>query len=176
MDEPAALLAALLKSYARYYDITAEGTEPPFAAEAAFHSHDEQYFLVKRARLAEAEAHEYVFFALADTLTADNARRLDALAWERGTARAAPHAGHRSTDVALVVLARHIAPGAREYIQTCKHYKSYRFTFHGWSHYQLVALETTTGQTAANRRGRDLAGFLRNRYAKLLREEERMEK
>ena len=59
-------LEVLLKSYKRYYNVKTEEVVSPFSAEAAFHSHGEQYFLVKSARLSEADAHEYVFFATAD--------------------------------------------------------------------------------------------------------------
>ena len=159
---PAQVLETLLKSYERYYNVQTEDVEPPFAAEAAFHSHDEQYFLIKSAKLSEAEAHEYVFFAVADLLTLKDAQRLDACAWERGTARAKPSAHHRSTDVALVVLAERIAPDAAAYIEKLKRYQSYRFTFHGWSHYQAIALETSTGILSYNRRGRELEKLFRN--------------
>ncbi len=160
---PADALDLLLRSYRRYYDVKILGVEPPFAAEAAFHSHDEQYFLVRSARLGEAESHEYVFFALTDTLTEELARRLDECAWSRGTARARPHANHRNTDVALVILAEHIEPGARTFIQNSKHYQSYRHTFQGWSHYQVIAQETSTGALTSNRRGKDLRRLFRNK-------------
>ena len=159
---PAQALDALLKSYQRYYNLTTEDVQPPFAAEAAFHSHDEQYFLLKSARLAEAEAHEYVFFAVGESLSLADVQRLDAAAWERGLSRAKPGPSHRSTDVVLVILAEHIAPDAMRYMQTLKRYQSYRFTLHGWSHYQAIALETSTGTLSSNRRGRDLQKLFRN--------------
>lgn len=153
---PAGELERLLRAYARYYDVNADHSAPPFCAEAAFHSHDEQYFLVRSARLAEAESHEYVFFATAETLTEADARRLDLCAWQRGVARARPHRDHRSTDVALVILAEHIDPAAKDFLRKSKHYQSYRHTLQGWSHYQVIALETATGALTCNRRGRDL--------------------
>ena len=159
---PAEVLDRLLKSYSRYYNVRTEDVEPPFAAEAAFHSHDEQFFLVKSAKLSEAESHEYVFFATGDSLTLEDVRALDQRAWETGMARVKPHDSHRSTDVVLIILAEHIAPEAMEYIRTLKRYQSYRFTLHGWSHYQTIALETSTGTLSANRRGRDLKKLFRN--------------
>ena len=48
-------LQTLLKSYWRYYNVKDEGVEEPFAAEAEFLSQDVQYFLVKSAKLGEAE-------------------------------------------------------------------------------------------------------------------------
>ena len=68
-------LAKLLKSYRRYYNIETEDVPEPFAAMAAFHTHDEQFFLVKAATLAEADAHEYVFFVTAKHIGPDDMRR-----------------------------------------------------------------------------------------------------
>lgn len=159
---PSDALSVLLKSYAGYYDVRTEDVEPPFAAEAAFHSHDEQYFLVKAAKLSEAESHEYVFFAVGEDLTLEDVRKLDETAWQRGTSRARPHGSHRSTDVALVILARRLAPEAMDYIKRVKHYQSYRLTLHGWSHYRAVALETSTGTLSCSSRGQDLKKLFRN--------------
>ena len=62
------LLGKVLNSYRAYYDVNTETPEPPFVAEAVFHSHSDAYFLVKGATLGEAESNEYVFFALEDEL------------------------------------------------------------------------------------------------------------
>ena len=161
---PADILETLLKSYKRYYNVQTEGVEPPFTAEAVFHTHDEQYFLVKSAKLSEAESHEYVFFATAPSLTLADVQKLDQCAWERGLSRVHPSSTHRSSDVALIILAEHIAPDAMAYVKKIKHYQSYRFTFHGWSSCRAVALETSTGTLACNRRGGDLKKLFRNIY------------
>lgn len=158
---PAEALDTLLKSYRRYYNIERD-VEPPFSAEAAFHSHDEQYFLVRSAKLAEAEAHEYAFFAVCDLLDLALAQTLERCAWERGVSRAKPGPNHRSTDVTLVLLAERIAPEAKRCIEQIKRYQSYRFTLHGWSHYRVIALETSTGALSCNRRGQDLKKLFGN--------------
>ena len=48
------LLGKVLNSYRAYYDENTETPEPPFVAEAVFHSHSDAYFLVKGATLGEA--------------------------------------------------------------------------------------------------------------------------
>ncbi len=159
---PAQALEKILRSYRQYYNVKTQEVEEPFAAEAAFHSHDEQYFLVKSARLAEADAHEYVFFAAEDSLSLDRVRLLEETAWERGLSRVRPHANHRSTDVVLVLLAQTIDPDAADYIRRIKRYQSYRFTLQGWSAYHVIAMETSTGNLICNKRGRNLRKLLRN--------------
>ena len=159
---PAEVLETLLNAYRRYYNIQTEDVEPPFAAEAAFHTHDEQYFLVKRARISEMDSHEYVFFALGETLSLSDVQRLDAAAWERGLSRVKPHANHRSTDVVLVMLAEHITPDAMDCVRKLKHRQSYRFLLQCCSDYRLVALDVSAGTLSCNRRGRDLQKLFRN--------------
>ncbi len=159
---PEEALERLLRSYTRYYDVAREGVEPPFAAEAAFHSHDEQYVLVKSARIAESDSHEYVFFATADTLDAAAAAQLEQTAWDRGLARVRPHLDHRSSDVTLIVAAGTITPEAKQKIKKSKHTKSYKHTLHGWSNYRAIALETSSGDLVFNRLGRDLKKLFRN--------------
>ncbi len=155
-------LQALLRSYKRYYNVTTENAVEPFAAEAVFHTHDEQYFLVKSATLSEADAHEYIFFAASQNVGYADVQKLDERAWTEGLSRVVPHANHRSTDIVLVIVAEHIAEEAAEYIKKSRHYKSYRYTFQGWSHYSLVAIETSTGNFFCNRRGKSLKKLFRN--------------
>lgn len=155
-------LESLLHSYVKYYDIHREDVEPPFAAEARFHSHGEQYFLVKSARISEADSHEYVYFAAEASVDLEKLTMLDQTAWERGLSHVKPHKDHRNSDVTLIVLADHITPEAMAAVKKIKHYKSYSYRLQGWSCYKLVALETSSGTLACNRLGRDLKNLFRN--------------
>ncbi|MCI9487514.1 MAG: hypothetical protein HFI64_11265 [Lachnospiraceae bacterium] len=155
-------LEKLLRSFERYYDVRREQVTEPFAAEAEFSLHDEQYFLVKSARLAEADSKEYVYFATADRLDAAGFSVFDTAAWEKGLARVKPHANHRNTDIVLVILADHIEEAVFSVIPKTKHYKSYRLGFQGWSHYRLIAVELSSGRVAANRQGQSLRKLVSN--------------
>lgn len=160
---PDEALERLLRSYTRYYNIIrGESVEPPFAAEAVFHSHDEQYVLVKSARISESNSHEYVFFTTADTLDAAAVAALEETAWERGMTRVQPHMNHRCSDVTLFLLAEHIDPDAKRTVKKSRRTKSYKHTLHGWSSYRAVALETSSGDLVSNRLGRDLKKLFRN--------------
>jgi hypothetical protein len=160
---PQETLDELLKSYVRYYDITREGATPPFDAEAAFHSHDEQFFISKAIRLSEAEAHEYVFFAAVPTISMEQAKALADRAWETGLARAKPHSGHRSTDVTLVVITGELPDDAALYLKKEKRSQSYRHSLHGWSDFRVIAFETASKKIACNRRGSALKDLFRNK-------------
>lgn len=149
-------LEKLLRAYTSYYNVNRETPAPPFAAEAVFHSHDERFFLIRSARLSEAESHEYVFFAREDVLTADRLLKLADAAWTAGTGRVRPCASHQSSDVLLEIVAETITEEALALIPKVKRYQSYRFTFYGWSHFRLFALEASSGRMAWNRQGQSL--------------------
>ena len=155
-------LPILLKSYIAYYNVTEENLTPPFAAEAEFHSHEEQFFLVKAAKLSESESKEFVFFAVTEHLTLQLAKQYDETAWETGLSRVKPHDGHRNSDVVLFILADKIDDDAAAYLKKLRRYQSYRHTLHGWSHYRVIAQEMSTGKAVFNRMGRQLKKLLRN--------------
>lgn len=155
-------LERLLRSYVQYYNVIQDDVEPPFSAEAIFHTHDEQYILIKRARISEADSSEYVFFAALEDLDAESLKALDETAWNRGLSRVVPYAGHRNSDITLIILAEHIDKAALAAVKKLYHYKSYRFGLHGWSSYRVIALDTSSGLLACNRLGRNLKKLLRN--------------
>lgn len=152
----------VLRSYEAYYDVKRETAEAPFQAEAIFRSHDEQYFLVKSARLGEAESNEFVFFSNVDHLDAAQLQMLDEKAWETGLGRIRPHAEHRNSDVALIIVTERADADVFALASKLKHYKSYRFGLQGWSHYRLVVLEASSGRVTYNHQGRSLKKLFSN--------------
>ncbi|MBQ7159220.1 MAG: hypothetical protein IJS09_07355 [Treponema sp.] len=149
-------LQTLLHSFERYYNVTTDGVSAPFAAEAEFHSHSEQYFLVKVAHVADVDSNEFVFFSVSDSLSAEKVAELAQIAWERGISRVKPYMGHRNSDVTFIALADKIDDDAFKQIKKTKYYKSYKFSLYGWSHFRALAYETSTGRLGYNRFGKDL--------------------
>lgn len=159
------LIEKLLKAYEVYYNVNRETPEAPFFAEAVFHSHDEQYFLIRSARISETETHEYVYFADTETLDAKQLQTLADTAWERGLSNVKPHKDHQSSDISLILLADQISEDVKKELPKLKKYKSYRFSLHGWSHFRLIALEVSTGKLIHNRQGESLKKLLGNIYS-----------
>ena len=155
-------LQTLLKSYWRYYNVKDEGVEAPFDAEAEFVSKDEQYFLVKSAKLGESNSFEYIYFATVEHLTLALAQELDETAWSRGMARVEPKPNHRNSDVHLVILADKVDDDAAKFLKKLRRYESYHHTFWGWSHYRVIALETSSGRLTCNRMGQILKKLFGN--------------
>lgn len=152
----------ILKSYQNYYDVNRETPAPPFAAEAVFRSHNEQYFLLKSATISESESNEYVFFAVCGHLDSDMLRRLDEAAWSEGLSRVTPHKNHRNSDVTLVIVADSIPADAAALAKKLHHYKSYRFGLMGWTNYRIMVLESSFGRLVYNRQGKALKKMFRN--------------
>ncbi|MBQ6782234.1 MAG: hypothetical protein IJP62_13575 [Treponema sp.] len=149
-------LQTLLHSFERYYTVKTDGVVAPFSAEAEFHSHTEQFFLVRAAHIADIDSNEFVFFAEEGQLTSARLTELDAAAWQEGLSRVRPCAGHRNSDVTLIVLADKIDDDAFRQIKRLKHSKSYKFTLHGWSNFRALAYEVSSGRVTYNRFGKDL--------------------
>ncbi|MCD8222654.1 MAG: hypothetical protein LUD07_10850 [Clostridiales bacterium] len=149
------------RAFEAYYNVRREEIEPPFDAEAEFHSHDEQFFLVRSATISEAESNDYVYFASRQKLDEELLQELDKAAWERGLAKVKPHANHRNSDITLIILADTITESAAALAPKLRRYKSYRFSFHGWTHYRLLAVELSSGMAYTNRQGRDLKKLVR---------------
>ena len=149
------ILQAVLRSFVRYYNVR-ENPTPPFAAEAEFHSHSEQYFLTRAAHIADIDSHEYVFFAEEDHLTPERLEELGGKAWNEGLARVKPGPGHRNSDVVLIIIANIIEEKVFGQISKIKYSKSYRFSLHGWSNFRVLAYEVSSGRIACNRAGKSL--------------------
>ena len=156
------LLEKLLRSYTRYYDIETENVTEGFAAEACFHSHDEQYFLLKSAKLAEADSHEYVFFALETGLTPQKVQKYVEKAWETGMSRVTPTSSHQSSDVAVIIIADSIPKDAARTVKRTRLFKSYRHGLQGFSHLRLCAFDLSSGKGCCNRFGSSLLKPFKN--------------
>ena len=157
----------LLPAFEQYYTIKNEDVTPPFCAEAEFRSHNEQYFLVRSAHIADIDSNEFVYFSTLSELDNSKLEELVNAAWQAGLAKVHPHEGHRNSDVSLIILADKISDESKIKIKKTKLYKSYKFSLHGWSHFKLAVCDLgTTGKDGApevfsNRQGKDFAKLIK---------------
>ncbi|MBQ9206366.1 MAG: hypothetical protein IJ158_06585 [Treponema sp.] len=146
----------ILKSYERYYNVSVKNVDAPFAAEAVFKSHNEQYMLVKAAKIADIDSNEFVFFYISNENPEQNLTEVAQAAWARGLERITPYYGHRNTDITLILLSERFSEESFKLVKKLKFYKSYKFGLFGWSAFRALAYETSTGRAVTNRRGSDL--------------------
>ena len=153
---PEDILEKILNSYVHYYTIKRDGVPAPFTAQAEFHSHNEQFVLVKKAKIADIDSNEYVYFLLTETL--DIQKLFDAAqkAWQDGLAKVKPSFTHRNSDITLVGVANTFADGLEKGAKKIRFSKSYTFSFRGWSNFRLVCYEAKTQKFASNYHGKDL--------------------
>ncbi|MBR0124648.1 MAG: hypothetical protein IJJ66_11370 [Treponema sp.] len=156
------VLDSLLRSFASYYDVKTEGVLPPFAAQATFNMHNEQYFLVKAAQIAQIDSNEFVYIASEENLNQQKVNELAEAAWFDGLSKVKPDSNHRNSDVTLIIICNTIEENSFSLVKKLKHYKSYLFGFHGWSNFRALAYEVSTGKMVTNRLGKPLKKLVCN--------------
>lgn len=149
----------LLKSFQRYYDIKTDDVPEPFCALAEFRSVQEQYFLLKSAKLSSSSSSETVFFYKTDILDEKNLLKIDNIAWEETLKKVNPVYGHQNSDCVLIVIADQVSPEAFRTVKKLKHYKSYKFGLCGWSSYKACVYSCQEERAGTNWRGKDLRKF-----------------
>ena len=147
------MLEKVIGSYERYYDINRETPVEPFVAEAVFRSHGEEFFLLKSAKINEMDSAENAFFADVGELDEAGFDAMLDKVWEETLARADVKPNHRNTDGILIITADSIDDAAKRKIKKTRRYKSYRFSFWGWSEVRVIAYEHYSGKVVCNRQG-----------------------
>ena len=157
------VIEKVLPAFERYYTVK-KVSDPPFCAEAEFRSHNEQYFLVRSAHIADIDSNEFVYFATIENLDKQTLNNLTALAWEKGLALVKPYNGHRNSDVTLIIIAEKVDDEAKEAIRKTKLYKSYKMSFWGWSNFKLAVVEVGNENGMENQAEKH--GIYYNRFGK----------
>lgn len=159
-DEFELLLEKILPGFEQYYSIYKTDVPSPFVCHAEFKSHNEQYLLVKAAKIADIDSSDYVYFACTEELTDEVLNEFSTAAWNYGLSKVHPYYGHRNSDVTLIILAGKFSENAAKAIKKSKNYKSYKFGFFGWSSFRLAVLNASSGKAVCNYRGQDLKKLL----------------
>ncbi|MCR5735757.1 MAG: hypothetical protein K6G22_14210 [Lachnospiraceae bacterium] len=158
------LFEKLLSAYSIYYNVKRDDCEAPFDAEAVFNGKQEQYFLMKSAKLSEMTANEYVFIAKRDRIDKDELLNLDDIAWNRGIKRVEPDPSHKSTDVTLIVIVNELDDDIAGLVKKLKHSVSYKLGLWGFGRYKAAVIETYAGRLVTNRLGTDLKRLVMEIY------------
>lgn len=148
-------LENVLLSYKKYYDVSRNPCGN-FCATAEFHSHEEQYFLTRSARIAEVDSNEYVYFSVEEKLSLQKLKELSNAAWADGLSKVKPFYGHKNSDISLIAIAGSVEKDAAKEARKIKFHKSYKFSFFGWSNFSLIVYDVSAGKTWFNWHGRNL--------------------
>lgn len=160
-------LDRLLDAYAHQYDIARDVTveDVTYPATATYFLRDENYLISRQHVLSAVEQHEYLYFYLTDHLDVETLLAQVDLSKRVGLANVKPHKDHMFSNVGLIILANTIAPEAQKQIRRIRFRKNYRLTFHGWTEYQLAAMEVSTNRFFSNPAGKGAKQILERNFA-----------
>ena len=164
-DAKQAALERLLDAYAAWFDVQRdyEFAGCSFAGYAQYHAHGEQYVLVKRAKLWEADAHEHVFFAMEETLDSRRVQELSTFMTASALAKVDPAPPHMSTALTLVVLADEVTAEAERLVRKTRFRKNYLLGMRGWADVRLAAVDFSRKRAFSNGAGKELVSMLESR-------------
>ena len=157
------LLDRLLRAHEGYFDVQENHSFAgrTFPGYAEFHAHGEGYVLVKRAKLWEADRHQYLFF---DTLEHLDASALDAQVGfmrQHGLDKVTLAPNHMSSDICLILIADSIDEDAALRLRRTRFRKNFKLGLQGWSDLKIAAVDLAAQRIVTNAAGRELADTLR---------------
>ena len=118
-----------------------------------FKSHGEEYFLIRAAKITEMDSSETAFFADVEELDEEGYVDMLDKVWDETLSRAEVKPNHRNSDGILIITADRIDDATKKRIKKTRRYKSYRFSFWGWSEVRVIAYEHYSGKVICNRQG-----------------------
>lgn len=142
------VLERLLAAHGAWFDVSRDVTVAgrAFRALAQFHSFGEQYVLVKRVKLWEAEEHEYMLFDVRDHIDAEAARSYVEFMKNEALELVKPEPNHMSSFRTLVVIANSASDEACALFRKTSHRKNFMWGIHGWSDVRLALIDLSKPQ------------------------------
>ena len=160
-------LNKLLDAYSHSYDIARDVEEDDhlWPATATYYLRDENYLISRQHVLSAVEQHEYLYFHITDHLTAADLQAQIDLSKRAGLRKVKPHKDHMFSNVGLIVLANTIEPEAVKLLKKTRYRKNYKLSFHGWTEFQLAAMEVSTNCFYANPAGAGARKIMEQNFA-----------
>jgi len=151
----------LCARYAGWFDIE-RSEEPDNCLEAVcdFHVHSAKYVLTKKAKLWEANSHEYVYLFSMPHLTEALYESCRALAEKRGMEKIVPGPDHMYSYISAVFICDVCDPEARRALRSCRLYRSFRWSYWGWMDFHTALVELPAQKVWTNGSGRSAAQML----------------
>ena len=142
------VLERLLAAHGAWFDVSRDVTVAgrAFRALAQFHSFGEQYVLVKRVKLWEAEEHEYMLFDVRDHIDAEAARSYVEFMKNEALELVKPEPNHMSSFRTLVVIANSASDEACALFRKTSHRKNFMWGIRGWSDVRLALIDLSKPQ------------------------------
>ena len=142
------VLERLLAAHGAWFDVSRDVTVAgrAFRALAQFHSFGEQYVLVKRVKLWEAEEHEYMLFDVRNHIDAEAARSYVEFMKNEALELVKPEPNHMSSFRTLVVITNSASDEACSLFRKTSHRKNFMWGIRGWSDVRLALIDLSKSQ------------------------------
>lgn len=142
------VLERLLAAHGAWFDVSRDVSvaDRAFRALAQFHSFGEQYVLVKRVKLWEAEEHEYMLFDVRDHIDAEAACSYVEFMKNEALELVKPEPNHMSSFRTLVVIANSVSDEACTLFRKTSHRKNFMWGIRGWSDVRLALIDLSKPQ------------------------------
>lgn len=142
------VLERLLAAHGAWFDVSQDVSVAgrAFRALAQFHSFGEQYVLVKRVKLWEAEEHEYMLFDVRDHIDAEAARSYVEFMKNEALELVKPEPNHMSSFRTLVVIVNSASDEACSLFRKTSHRKNFMWGIRGWSDVRLALIDLSKPQ------------------------------
>lgn len=142
------VLKRLLAAHGAWFDVSRDVSVAgrAFRALAQFHSFGEQYVLVKRVKLWEAEEHEYMLFDVRDRIDVEAARSYVEFMKNEALELVKPEPNHMSSFRTLVVIANSASDEACTLFRKTSHRKNFMWGIRGWSDVRLALIDLSKPQ------------------------------
>lgn len=152
------VLNRLLRSHEVYFDVSHgyEYAGRSFAGYAEFRSHSEQFVLVKRAKLWEADAFEYIFFDVidhADVAYVDEAIRFMTT---KAIEKIVPDENHMTSIISLVTIADSTTNEACAHIKKARFRKNFKLGLRGWADLRIALIDLSSMEVVTNGMGKEM--------------------
>lgn len=156
------VLKRLLAAHETWFDVSRDHVfgGRTFPGYAEFHSSAEKYVLVKRAKLWEVNAHEYLFFVTADRLTAQCLEDEVAFMTTKALDKVQPNPEHMTSYLSLVAIADAVDDDARRAVKKTRFRKNFKLGLQGWADLRLAVVDLSTSSIITNAMGKELRASL----------------
>lgn len=161
-DQKRVVLDRLLAAHETWFDVSRDYAFAGrmFPGYAEFHSSAERYVLVKRAKLWEVNAHEYLFFEVADRLTASLFEELVVFMTTEALAKVQLNPEHMTSYLSLVIIADAVDEGLRKTVKKTRFRKNFKLGFEGWADLRVAVVDLATSSIVTNAMGKELRASL----------------
>ena len=156
------VLKRLLAAHQQWFDVFEDYAFAGrvFPGYAEFRSHGEKYVLVKKAKLWEVDAFEYLFFAFADVLDAKGLDEWVSFVTTQAIAKVTPDSSHMTSYLSLVLIAKGVDKEAARALRRARFHKEFKFGLNGWVDMRLAAVDLGESRVITNSMGKKMKPLL----------------